>query len=289
MTDRASLARAFLVFGAFLLIASGQRHLAAGLAQQPDAATVLLVQGDWFVYIGNKPQARVAQGDWYPAKAVIRVQAPAESNSIVLVDRNLKPIVNRRCGDSLNECVRPIVVPEPIVRTSVLERSAGFFRGVYTSLFEGHWRSSLAEIRTSSLDLDDGVVELARDGRVDLGPSLHALPPGEVVVEFWPIDRGGAPGSKAVDKLTIASTPSAGWTVARGIRPGLYELRVVGLNSLQVSGATAWVLVVNPDRAAAARMTYRDAVAIAREWPRDVPQGTIQAFLRACLTQLSTQ
>ncbi len=287
MTDRAGLTRAFLVFGAFLLIASGQRHLAAGLAQQTDAATVPVVQGDWFVYIGNEAPKKVEAGKWYPAQAVIRVQAPSKSSLIVLFDRNLKEIVNRRCGDSLNECVRPIVVPQPIVRTSVLERSAVFFHAAYTSLFESHWRSSLAEVRTSSLDLDDGVVELARDGRVDLGPSLHALPPGEVVVEFWPIDRRGAPGSSAVLKLTIRSTPSAGWT-ARGIRAGLYELRVVGLNSLQVSGATAWVLVVNPDRAAAARMIYRDAVAIARQWPRDVPQGTVQAFLRACLTRLST-
>lgn len=269
------------------LAATALLCLSTRAAAQAEVGVVLDVYGGWYIDgLGRQP---LQKGDGVPAGGVLRIEAPAEADSIRIILSNGKPLV-RRCIIA-GECSRPILLPRALPRETstfeaIVEAGLRWFR-------RDTGRYSVHQVRSLKGSLREAVLE-ARDGRVDFAPALAEMAKGTYQLcldaDLTPdplLERGECPRQLSV----VWDKPLASPASHAPINPGLYQLIVLERRSSRLKRTmnTAWVLVGGPSPYARAAASFGDARRLADSWGEEIDEGTARGFLRAYLEYLLTQ
>ena len=267
-------------------------HLGAAFAgaqaQPPTAGVVgyvLSVRGAWLV--GSRADA-AASGRALNAGEMVRAgPAPWRDHEIVIVLRD-GGAVRYRCADAPEahpvpeawNCARPI---------GLTARARGALHArvldAVMNHFGAHATRPTSLVSRGILDRDlREAVTLLLDGALDVRDALSALPAGEYELTLAPIQVDGA----AVKRLAEPATARLAWdpTAPRllgspGLRPGLYELGMVG------SSDVAWILVCAGPKCASTRAEFQEVRDLTAQWRGQVAAPDTRAFVRAALDLLS--
>lgn len=256
-------------------------------AAQAEVGVVLDVYGGW--YIDDSGRRPLRKGDGVPAGGVLRIEAPAESDSIRILLSDGKTLV-RRCVNS-GECSRPTFLPRALPRETstlgaIVEAGLRWFR-------RDTARYSVHQVRSLAGSLREAVLE-ARDGRADFAPAFAEMPKGTyhlcLDAELTPdplLERGECPRPLSVVWDKTSALPASPGPV----EPGLYQLIVLERRSsgLKRTMNSAWVLVGGPSHYARSAASFGEARRLADSWGGEMDEGTARGFLRAYLEYLLTQ
>jgi hypothetical protein len=129
-------------------------------------------------------------------------------------------------------------------------------------------------------------VAIVRGGQVDVKSALAGAPAGKYAIAFLPTTEDIA------DALPVAVDWQPGRTAmvklsghAPGDAPGLLKIAIAAPDG--TLSAEAWILLLPPDRYAAAGARFEAARAAVAPWPGGTRSQASRAVLRACLQALS--
>jgi hypothetical protein len=114
--------------------------------------------------------------------------------------------------------------------------------------------------------------------RVDLGPAIDQLEPGQYMVEFTPAGEG----SPVTAKCNFDPPSAASATVP--VAPGAYVLRVASASGTPLGAAM--VLIASADDFDAKSKAFREGAALTASWPAATDPLAVQQFLTALLIDL---
>jgi len=135
-------------------------------------------------------------------------------------------------------------------------------------------------------------VEL-KDGQLDLSPVFAKKGKGRYYARLRVIPPEGKPASgQWVGPVTVDWGQAKPATVAvSSLQLGLYELAFLERDGEDYlpAGASAWILVSNPDEYSKAASSFQEAVGLTRKWGADVTLEGVRSFLRARLDSLAAK
>ena len=147
-------------------------------------------------------------------------------------------------------------------------------------------------VRGSAADLRDSVVEL-KDGQVNLTPAFKHMNKGTYLLSFQPTKGTMESREQAALKPALMNwDPSAPLPLrVDGLRPGLYDLRLLSVQSEnhQSTGVKAWILISDDARYEKTTTAFQQGVALTEQWGKEAQPEVARSFLRAYLDSLALE
>lgn len=250
-------------------------------AETPILGYVLEIEGTWFLK-SNERITRLSKWDDVPAGQELRVSTPGEFDRIMIIDRNGKLLLERRCS-LLGQCDKPVALPQfarELPLPSILDDAV--------KLLKKDPGIPSRHISRGSDAFDDAVVMLDK-GQIDLSPVFRNTANKEYLLRVHPIRKGQRMGAGHVlEHIRIHSSSS--WRAeAKNLQPGLYSLEIRERNGSEAEALTdpVWILVLGSEGFSRAASSFEQAKTLVRQWGAEVNEDTAQTVLRAHLISLS--
>jgi hypothetical protein len=279
--SKRSIQLAFLI----LVITCSARYAIA----QEGVGMVIDASGDWV--LGENQVIRKGRG--LPPGGAIHRRSSSDADYIVIAGPNGKVIIDKRCSTA-GACDRPIVLPKAAAPDQSIS-------GRVMSALWGFWPTSNPERVEHGISrapvkvpLQDAVV-LLKNGSVDLSSPFKLVREGRYMVRLKSLAGNVTVNDLApVDPFVYEWDPKNPSSLrVNELVPALYELTIFApspiTGNLVPTADRAWLLISRPGTYEKNLSSFNDAVAITKEWGREVDRSAGQSFLREYLDYLSAK